>query len=129
MKIKNSKLHQLLPTDFYFWLLTFEFIIMIVRLWHGKTSADKAEEYANYVMQTGIKDYRSTPGNLNAQLWQKTEGDITHIWTVSWWVNIESIKAFAGKNYEKAKYYKEDKKYLLELEPTVQHYEAFGEIR
>jgi hypothetical protein len=102
---------------------------MIVRLWHGKTTSANAETYMNYVMQTGIKDYRSTPGNLNAQVWQKEEGDITHIWTVSWWVNIESIKAFAGKKYEKAKYYAEDKKYLLELEPTVQHYECFGEIR
>ena len=102
---------------------------MIVRLWHGKTSSEKAEEYMNYLMKTGIKDYKSTPGNLNAQVWQKTEGDVTHIWTVSWWVNIESIRAFAGKDYEKAKYYKEDKKYLLEFEPTVQHYECFGEIR
>src|SRR5690349_3419476 len=97
--------------------------IMIVRIWHGKTSSENAEEYMNYVMQTGIKDYRATPGNLNAQVWQKQEGDITHIWTVSWWVNIESVKAFAGKNYEKAKYYAEDKKYLLEFEPTVQHYD------
>lgn len=102
---------------------------MIVRLWHGKTSAENAEAYVNYVMQTGVKDYRATPGNLNAQVWQKQEGDVTHIWTVSWWVNIESIRAFAGKDYEKARYYKEDKKYLLELEPTVQHYECFGEIR
>ncbi|MBS1744978.1 MAG: antibiotic biosynthesis monooxygenase [Bacteroidetes bacterium] len=102
---------------------------MIVRIWHGKTSTENAETYMNYVMQTGIKDYRATPGNLNAQVWQKQEGDITHIWSVSWWVNVESIKAFAGKNYEKAKYYAEDKKYLLELEPTVQHYECFGEIR
>ena len=102
---------------------------MIVRLWHGKTSTENAEAYMNYVLQTGIKDYRSTPGNLNAQVWQKVEGDITHIWTVSWWVNVLSIRAFAGEDYEQAKYYDEDKKYLLEFEPTVEHYEAFGEIR
>src|SRR5436853_6440809 len=102
---------------------------MIVRLWHGKTSTENAEAYMNYVLQTGVKDYRSTPGNLNAQVWQKQEEDITHIWTVSWWINVESIRAFAGDDYEQAKYYKEDKKYLLEFEHTVQHYECFGEIR
>src|ERR1700733_6847209 len=102
---------------------------MIVRLWHGKISSEKADEYLKYITQTGIKDYRSTPGNLNAQVWQKIEGDITHIWTVSWWVNIESIRAFAGEDYEQARYYEEDEKYLLEFEPTVQHYECFGEIR
>ena len=40
---------------------------MIVRLWHGKTSTENAEAYMNYVMQTGVKDYRATPGNLNAR--------------------------------------------------------------
>ncbi len=102
---------------------------MIVRLWHGKTSSENAEAYMNYILQTGVKDYRATPGNLNAQVWQKEEGSITHIWTVSWWVNIPSIRAFAGEDYEQVRYYEEDEKYLLEFEPTVQHYECFGEIR
>jgi hypothetical protein len=102
---------------------------MIVRIWHGRTKTADADAYREYVIKTGIKDYQSTPGNLNAQVWQNQEGDVTHIWTVSWWVNIESIRAFAGKNYVKAKYYAEDKKYLLEFEPTVQHYECFGKIR
>ena len=31
---------------------------MIVRLWHGKTSSANAEEYMNYILKTGIKDYR-----------------------------------------------------------------------
>src|SRR6478735_2795733 len=102
---------------------------MIVRIWHGKTSSANAEAYMNYVLQTGIKDYRATPGNLNAQVWQKQEDGITPIWTVSCWVNVERIRDFAGKDYEKARYYKEDKKYLVGLEPTVEHYECFGEIR
>ena len=102
---------------------------MIVRVWHGRTKTTDADAYREYVTKTGIADYHATPGNLNAQVWQHPEGDITHIWTVSWWINIESIRAFAGRNYKKAKYYAEDKKYLLELEPTVQHYECFGKIR
>ena len=102
---------------------------MIVRIWHGRTKTADADAYRDYVMKTGIKDYQATPGNLNAQVWQNQEGDVTDIWTVSWWINIESIRAFAGHDYEKAKYYAEDKKYLLEFEPTVQHYECFGKIR
>ena len=102
---------------------------MIVRIWHGRTKTVDADAYREYVIKTGIKGYQATPGNLNAQVWQNQEGEITHIWTVSWWVNIESIRAFAGKNYQKAKYYSEDKKYLLEFEPTVKHYECFGKIR
>jgi heme-degrading monooxygenase HmoA len=71
-------------------------------------------------------DHQSLQGNPGAQVWQKPEGDITHIWTISWWEDFESIRAFAGGDMEKAKYYEEDKGYLLELEPSVAHCECFG---
>ena len=99
---------------------------MIVRIWHGRTKSKDAIDYRKFVIETGIKDYTSTRGNLGAQIWQRQEGDITHIWTVSWWKNLDSIKAFAGDEIEKAKYYDEDKKYLLEFESTVMHCETFN---
>lgn len=98
---------------------------MIVRIWHGRTKTADAETYRQFVIETGMKEYTSTEGNLGAQIWQHREGEITHIWTVSWWKNVESIKAFAGDEIEKAKYYDDDKKYLLEFEPNVVHYDAF----
>jgi len=33
-------------------------------------------------------------------------------------------KRFAGRDYEKARYYPEDKKFLLILDPYVRHYEV-----
>jgi len=98
---------------------------MIVRIWHGRTRTADAESYRQFVIQTGIKDYSSTQGNLGAQIWQRKEEEITHIWTVSWWKDVESIKAFAGNDIEKAKYYDEDKNFLLEFEPRVIHAETF----
>ena len=98
---------------------------MIVRIWHGRTKKIDAEAYREFVIKTGIMDYQSVKGNLGAQVWQKPEGYITHIWTISWWEDFESIKAFAGEDMEKAKYYEEDKDYLLEFEPLVVHCECF----
>ena len=98
---------------------------MITRIWHGRTSTDDADEYREYVIETGIKDYKSVKGNLGVQIWQRREGDITHIWTVTWWDNYESIKQFAGEDFEKAKYYPEDKQYLLEFEDNVVHCECY----
>ena len=97
---------------------------MIVRIWHGRTKTSDAKAYREFVIKTGITDYQSVNGNLGAQVWQREEGDITHVYTVSWWENWESIKAFAGDDVTKAKYYEEDKNYLLEFEPTVMHCEA-----
>ena len=98
---------------------------MIARTWHGRTKAHDGEIYRNYVISTGIKDLAATKGNLGVQIWQKKEEDITHIWVVSWWNDYESIKAFAGNEIETARYYENDKKYLLEFEPHVQHAEAW----
>jgi heme-degrading monooxygenase HmoA len=43
---------------------------------------------------------------------------------ISMWDSLASIKAFAGHEYEKAVYYPEDKKFLLNLNPHVSHYEV-----
>ncbi|MBS1599150.1 MAG: antibiotic biosynthesis monooxygenase [Bacteroidetes bacterium] len=98
---------------------------MITRIWHGKTKKSDSQKYREYVIEVGISDYKSINGNLGAQIWQRDEGDITHIFTVSWWTDYDSIKSFAGEDFEKAKYYEEDKKYLTEFEPNVVHYETF----
>jgi heme-degrading monooxygenase HmoA len=98
---------------------------MIARTWHGRTKTADAAVYREYVISTGIKELTGTKGNAGTQIWQRKEGEITHIWVVSWWHDYESIKAFAGDDIEKARYYEEDKKYLLELEPHVLHYEAY----
>jgi aspartate/tyrosine/aromatic aminotransferase len=98
---------------------------MIARTWHGRTKTTDAADYRSYVEKTGIKQLTSTSGNLGAQIWQRAEGEITHIWVVSWWSNYENIKSFAGDDIERPRYYEEDKKYLLEFEPHVRHYETY----
>ncbi len=97
---------------------------MITRVWHGRTSTKDAKAYRQFLINTGIKDYTSTKGNLGAQIWQREEGEITHWWTISWWDSYESILSFAGEKIEIAKYYEEDKLFLLEFEPHVIHCET-----
>jgi uncharacterized damage-inducible protein DinB len=99
---------------------------MIARIWHGRTLTTQAVAYRQYVLATGIPDYQATPGNLGVQLWQRPAGEITHIWTVSWWPDEASIIQFAGPAIEQARYYPDDSKYLLEQEPTVQHCTVTG---
>jgi uncharacterized damage-inducible protein DinB len=98
---------------------------MITRIWHGKTKKKNADIYRRYVIETGIPDYQKTEGILDIQILQKDEGDETDIWTVTRWKDINSIKVFAGEDYDKAKYYPEDKKYLLGLEPNAEHFNTF----
>lgn len=98
---------------------------MITRIWHGKTKAAHASEYLQYVEATGIKDYRNVAGNVSATILRRIEDNVCHFYTVTKWNDLESIKMFAGSDYEKARYYPEDEKYLLEFEEKVMHFETF----
>jgi heme-degrading monooxygenase HmoA len=98
---------------------------MITRVWHGRTSLRDADSYLNFLLTKGTADYRKTPGNLSIRIWRQLDSDCCHFFTVTEWENIESIKAFAGEDYEKAVYYPEDDGVLLEFEEKVQHYETF----
>jgi heme-degrading monooxygenase HmoA len=55
---------------------------------------------------------------------RKIEGDQAHFLLVSLWDSRDSITKFAGSDITKARYYPDDEKFLLELEPTVNHYEV-----
>jgi heme-degrading monooxygenase HmoA len=69
-----------------------------------------------------VPDYRSVPGNLNVAVLRRDESGLTHFMTVKHWASEESIRAFAGDDLLKAKYYPEDRDFLLEFEPEVQHF-------
>ncbi|MCI0486820.1 MAG: antibiotic biosynthesis monooxygenase [Blastocatellia bacterium] len=96
---------------------------MIARLWHGVTGKEKADEYVDYLNRTGVPDSRATPGNRGMFVLRRIEGERAHFLTLSLWDSMEAIKRFAGEDHERARYYPEDEKYLLELEPGVEHYE------
>ena len=48
----------------------------------------------------------------------------THFLLLSLWESMDSIRAFAGDEVERARYYPEDEGFLLELEPHVTHYDV-----
>ena len=95
---------------------------MICRIWHGRTSRQNADEYARFLEQRAIPDYRSVPGNIDVVVLRRDAGEATHFMTVTHWASEDAIRAFAGDDLLKAKYYPEDEDFLLEFEPQVQHY-------
>ena len=94
---------------------------MIARTWKGRVPAAKADAYYEYLLRTGLADYRATPGNRGVLVERRLTADVAHFELTTLWDSIESIKAFAGEQYERARYYPEDDDYLLEREPFVTH--------
>lgn len=95
---------------------------MIARIWHGRTSVKKADEYFDFLERRALPDYRDTPGNLGAFVMRRDENDIAHFLTVSHWESLDAIATFAGDDLTLAKYYPEDPSFLLEFETRVHHY-------
>jgi heme-degrading monooxygenase HmoA len=97
---------------------------LIARVWHGVTPAAKAEAYTEYLHRTGIKDYRASPGNRGVYMLRRIQGDRAEFTLITLWDSLDAIRAFAGADYEKARYYPEDRDFLIEFEPFVVHHDV-----
>jgi heme-degrading monooxygenase HmoA len=96
-------------------------------MWHGRVPSEKAGQYLNFLNRRAVPDYRSVPGNISVQILRRADGPVTHFMTLTFWESLAAIRGFAGEDVEAARYYPEDKDFLLEFEPTVVHYEVVGE--
>jgi heme-degrading monooxygenase HmoA len=96
----------------------------VARIWHGRTPRAKADEYEQYLYSEGITKIRKLPGNLGVQVLRRDESDETDFLVVSWWPSRDAVREWAGEEIEKTRYLEKDHEYLLELEPTVRHYDV-----
>jgi heme-degrading monooxygenase HmoA len=97
---------------------------MIARLWTGRVAAANGDRYFEYLSRTGIPDYEATPGNRGVFVLRRELDQVTEFLLVSLWDSLDVIRAFAGDDITVARYYPEDRDYLLELPPHVTHYEV-----
>ena len=97
---------------------------MIARVWHGVVPSEKAEAYAQYLSDFGVRDYQAVPGNCGVQLLRRSEGSRVQFLLLSFWTSREAIDAYAGPDIERAHYYPYDLECLLDPELVVAHYEV-----
>jgi heme-degrading monooxygenase HmoA len=96
----------------------------IIRIWRGVVPEAKADEYLRYLEETGLNDYRKTPGNRGVRVLRRTtEGRVEFLLQTEW-ESIDAVRRFAGDDVDRAVYYPKDREFLLELEPNVAHYEV-----
>ncbi len=99
---------------------------MIGRIWRGTTREADKDTYFAYLQKTGLKEYASIPGNQGVWVLRRVFDGKSEFTLISLWDSWDAIKAFAGPEYENAVYYPEDKKFLLDLDPHVTHYEILA---
>jgi heme-degrading monooxygenase HmoA len=96
---------------------------MIARIWRGTVRDTDKDVYLEYLKKTGLREYEETPGNRGVYTLRRVADGKCEFLLLTLWDSWDAIKAFAGEDYEKAVYYPEDDKFLLDRGPLVQHYE------
>jgi hypothetical protein len=97
----------------------------VLREWRAEIRRNLKDQYVQYVTATGLATYRRTPGNLGAALAVRDlDAERAEIVTLSWWTDTDAIRAFAGADIGRARYFPEDDRFLLTRPEHVQHYEA-----
>lgn len=75
---------------------------MIGRIWHGYTVPEHADVYEKLLKEEiflGIRN-RNLPGFQEIQLFRRDLENEVEFITIMWFDDIESVRAFAGEDYE-----------------------------
>jgi heme-degrading monooxygenase HmoA len=99
---------------------------VIARVWHGKTTREKAAEYEAY-LSGAIQKFATIPGNLGYQMMRidgGPDGDqYVEFQVISYWESLDAIHAYAGADIRKTRDLPRDKEFLVNMEPFVRNYE------
>jgi heme-degrading monooxygenase HmoA len=97
---------------------------MIARTWRGVTRAEDADVYLEYLNATGLREYRKTSGNLGVLALRRVTADRAEFLLISLWESMEAVRRFAGDDPERAIYYPEDDRFLVERGERIEHFEV-----
>ncbi len=91
---------------------------MIARQWTGTIRKEKYQEYIELVEERGMREYAETRGFIAAYAFRRQVGDDFEVSLVSFWDSLESLKAYAGQDYEAAHYFPEHAAMMIDPPPT-----------
>lgn len=98
---------------------------MIARIWHGWTSPANAEAYESLLRSEifiGIQN-RNILGFKEIQLLRRSLGAEEEFATIMWFDNFDSVRTFAGDDYELAVVPPKARQLLAHFDARSQHYE------
>jgi len=99
---------------------------MIGRIWHGYTTPENAVVYEKLLKEDiflSIRN-RNIPGFQEIQLFRRDLENEVEFITIMWFDDIESVRAFAGADYEAAVVPPKARAVLARFDERSQHYEV-----
>jgi hypothetical protein len=90
----------------------------IARIWRGRTTRERADEYEVYNYEAGIKPLIKKA--LGVQTFREDRGTETEFMTISYWESVEAMGKFTGGDPTKIHHLDRDAEFLIELPKAVQ---------
>ena len=90
----------------------------IARIWRGRTTTAKADEYERYIYEEGIKPLEEKA--LAVQLLREDRTGESEFITISYWENLQAMARFAGADPTRIHHLERDQEFLIELPRGVQ---------
>ena len=98
---------------------------MIARVWRGWTLQSDRDEYLRFLRKIDLPSYTATPGNLGAHMLHRDLLDgRTEFMLLSFWDSMESVRTFAGDDPERAVFFPDEDRFLVERDESAIHYEV-----
>lgn len=94
----------------------------IARIWRGETREEDGPSYRD-PLRDDLREVRSTAGNLGAFILERTDAGRAEFLFLSLWESMDAVRGFAGADPDRAVYFRDDERVLLELTPHVEHWE------
>jgi hypothetical protein len=106
----------------FVYLFPNQYIRMISRHWIGTVKNEKVSDYLIHLEKTVIPNLNSTQGLKNAYYLKRAVREGTEFLIVTEWDNVESIKLFAGQDYDTAVVDPYARSLMVSYEKKVRHY-------
>jgi heme-degrading monooxygenase HmoA len=103
-------------------------VFMIIRTWRGHVSRSRAGDYPKHFREAVVPELRTVPGFLSAQLGQCAIGDKVEFLVLTRWQSMDSIRAFAGPDVDKAVVEPGAVAALDDFDDIVRHYQMLEDV-
>ncbi len=90
----------------------------IARIWRGRTTRERADEYEAYNYEVGIKPLIEKA--LGVQSFLEDGKYESEFMTISYWESVEAMARFTGSDPNKIHHLSRDPEFLIELPESVQ---------
>jgi heme-degrading monooxygenase HmoA len=98
----------------------------IARIWRGRTTRARADEYARYLYDVGIAPLAKKA--LGVQMLREDRPDETEFVTISYWESVEAMSRFAGPDPRRIHHLERDPEFLIEMPEGVQVLEIAASV-